>query len=266
MMISGFEWERNIARANMGAGITTQVRRYCQDTLIPKLEERRFWAEAFNALNAKHNPTLQQSIENVHFFERLARKWKFVRDPQKKVWRLYFVAMIEIPPEVDVDAVAPDGGEGGPAGEEHPRMMRPDDAKGFSPPITVRIQLPHARREILREFYIFHARRGLKRMRRTFRAAGWMAQDALERLGDDLDHLYAALRLRRVRVAESLTAMVADMRMIAACAPRKLAQLEFVRVRLGSNQIMDFSQYRLEESDWDAWLFGRPLDEEFILQ
>jgi hypothetical protein len=267
MMISGFEWERNIARANMGAGITTQVRRYCQDTLIPKLEERRFWVETFNVLNAPSDPLLQQSLESVHFFERLARKWKFVRDAKKKVWRLYFVAMIAPPPEADVDAIVPGAGEDGPEGGVNQRLMRPDDG----PPDVAAARAadapsPRGAREMLHEIYLFYAHSGLKRLRRTLRATSLMAQDALERVEDDLNHIYASLRLRRAKVAESLTAMVSDMRMVAACAPRKLAQLEFVRVRLGSNQTMELSQYRSEEPDWNSWLFGRPLDEEFVLQ
>lgn len=267
-MISGFEWERNIARANMGAGITTQVRRYCQDVLIPKLEERRFWAEAFNALNAAADPLLQQSVEDVHFFDRLARKWKFVRDANKRVWRLYFVAMLEPPPEVDVDAIAPDGGQGGPADANNPRTMRPDDgaADGALARAAVENQPPRSAREILQECYVLYVSPKLRQLRPTLRIAGWIAQDALERLADDVTHFSAALHLRRERVAESLTALMRDMRLVAACAPRRLAQLEFVRVRLGANQTVELAQYRHDEPDWNAWLFGRPLEDDLVPQ
>lgn len=265
-MISGFEWERNIARAKMGAGITRQTLRYCRDTLIPKLEERRFWAEAFNVLNASSDPMLQQSIEDVHFFERLARKWKFVRDAKKRVWRLYFIAMIDPPPVANDDAIAPKGGEGGPV-NNNPRTMAPGDgaADGAIARAAVEIPTPHSPREIAYEFCLLYARPALKRVRNMARAAGWMTQDALERLADDFNHIYASLHLRRVKVAESLTAMVADMRMVATCAPRRLAQLEFVRIRLGHNQTIELSQYRREEPDWNAWLFGRPADKDFVL-
>jgi hypothetical protein len=267
MMISGFKWEDEIDRAGMSSGITKQMLSYCVDVLIPKLEQRRFWVEAFNALNAQYAPMLQQDLQNEYFFEKLARKWKFVRDAGNRRWELYFVAMIKPPPEVDADAIAPDGDAGPAPGDANPRAMRPpnDLDDGARAHAAVDVQPSRSARESLREFYVLQAKPKLFRVALMLRAASWMAHDAAERLGERVGDLFVSLHLKRAKVAASLTAMVREMREAAAFAPRHVAQLEFVRVRIGANQTMELAQYREEQPDWSSWLFGRPEEEDFAL-
>jgi hypothetical protein len=267
-MISGFEWEDEIERAQMGAGITKQMLKYARDVLIPKLEQRRFWVEAFNVLNAQGSPLLQQDLQDEYFFERLARKWKFVRDVEERVWRLHFVAMIKPPPEANVNAIGAQPGQGDGAEEQNPRTMRPDDgaADGALARAAVDLQPPRSAHEILHEFYVLSVSPVLARAREIVRVLTWMGEDAWERMEDHFNHAVASLRLKRAKVAESLTAMVGEMRLAAACAPRNVARLEFVRVWLGDRQTMELAQMKYEKPDWNAWLFGRPLDDDLVVQ
>lgn len=267
MMISGFKWEDEISRAGMGAGITKQMLKYCVDTLIPRLEQRRFWAEACNALNAQHAPMLQQDVQDEYFFEKLARKWKFVRNAEKRRWELFFVAMIKPPPEVDADAIAPDDDGGLAPDKGHPRVTRAHDEpdNGARARAAVDVRPPRTARQMLEYLYVKRVKPKIARVLPTLHAASWMVQDALERLAERYGDVCVAMHLKRTRAAASLTAMVREMCDAAAFAPRHVARLEFVRVSISAHQSLELPQLRSEQPNWNDWLFGRRA-EDMVLQ
>src|SRR5690606_12748588 len=118
--MSGFEWDKDIANAQLLPNKATQLYNECTEELIPRLDQRRLWSRCINAYNPGLAEVMRPELQTEHAFIKFQRQFLLVLDEKKDVWRLVFIRDLrkQKPPKGALSSVEEPGGEsaGDPSG------------------------------------------------------------------------------------------------------------------------------------------------------
>jgi hypothetical protein len=254
-----FEWDAKIGEAKMNAGKTTQVFNHCTKTLIPSLNERRAWVFYVRALNPELSEVLLPEFPEERYFKYIGRWFALKHDAKKKLWRLSFLRFVKDHPPSG-GARAQDGEAAEARGQMQNEPNRGPNGEDTTDNAVLRIEQEkrrsglHAMQLWLEASYSC-ARVSIGKWRRGAIVAKWNLLDAMERAQEELLAACATLRLRRGKVAVSLTAMVREVRAAAANAPHQVAALRRKRVLIGGSMAIDLCVFAPQPAR-NAWQLG----------
>lgn len=249
-----FEWHENIHQAKMKPGKTTQVFNHCTKKLIPSLNERRAWVHYVRALNPGRAEILLPEFHEEHYFKYIGRWFVLEHDAKKKLWRLCFLRFVkDQPPGDDAGAPEEDGVDAHVNAQIEPNERPGDDETNDG--AALRVGSAETLRLLAASYSC--AQRRISHWRRGLLVAKWNFLDAVERAQDHVMAACAALRLRRRKVAASLSALVRQLREEAIYAPRQVATLQPQRISIGGSRTLEVFVY-VPQLRQGAWHCGEP--------
>jgi|CXWL01.1.fsa_nt_gi hypothetical protein len=249
--MSGFKWG-DVHNMKISGPKATQLYNFCL-ALIEVLEQRREWANLVVKLFPELPDILHPEISTWHCFEKFKRAFILKYDSSDDTWELNFADDPQGPPP---------GSLGSPSEARAPakKAQRPNAAR----PARARRPRKATLKRILFKSYIrletHFLDQILPSMRERVRAMREFGQAALETMTQGLVRFRATL-------AWKISSLFRGFDEPLAQASYGNAHMERRLVGVGTGLVLILSTFVPERPvvQWEAWLFGKILEEEFIL-